>query len=249
MIPTSYYTYETAVAYPDVGADYRLNHRGLLRILQEAAAIASDECGFGPKDVPRSGVCWVLTAWRVELTERPLWRSEVAVRTWPRSLEGFASERDFEVFCQGRRIARGTSRWFLVNAATGRIARVTGQVRSAYDLEERAVFDTPARTNGRSSPGAQLACAVQVGRRDIDTNRHVNNIHYLDYALEALPQEVFDHLPDTVEVVYRRQILLGASIRCLYSVTEDGQHQVEIQSGEGDDLVRHAFVWFYGQSG
>ena len=111
------------------------------------------------------------------------------------------------------------------------------------------VFDTPARTNGRSSPGAQLACAVQVGRRDIDTNRHVNNIHYLDYALEALPQEVFDHLPDTVEVVYRRQILLGASIRCLYSVTEDGQHQVEIQSGQGDDLVRHAFVWFYGQSG
>ena len=106
MIPTSYYTYETAVAYPDVGADYRLNHCGLLRILQEAAAIASDECGFGPKDVPRSGVCWVLTAWRVELTERPLWRSEVAVRTWPRSLEGFASERDFEVFCQGRRIAR-----------------------------------------------------------------------------------------------------------------------------------------------
>ena len=88
-----------------------------------------------------------------------------------------------------------------------------------------------------------------MGRRDIDTNRHVNNIHYLDYALEALPQEVFDHLPDTVEVVYRRQILLGAAIRCLYSVTEDGQHQVEIQSGQGDDLVRHAFVWFYGQSG
>ena len=83
------------------------------------------------------------------------------------------------------------------------------------------------------------------GRRDIDTNHHVNNIHYLDYALEALPEEVLAHLPSTLEVSYRRQILLGTPIRCLYSLTGDGRHQVEIQSGEGDKLVRHAFIWLY----
>ena len=54
------YIYETDITYPDVGMDHRLNHRGLLRILQEAAAIASDERGFGPKDLPRTGVCWIL---------------------------------------------------------------------------------------------------------------------------------------------------------------------------------------------
>ena len=35
---------------------------------------------------------------------------------------------------------------------------------------------------------AREAFSYTVGRRDIDTNHHVNNIHYLDFALEALPQ-------------------------------------------------------------
>ena len=84
-----------------------------------------------------------------------------------------------------------------------------------------------------------------MGRRDIDTNHHVNNLHYLDYAIEALPEEVYQTLPATVEIAFRRQILLGTPIRCLYSLTEDGKHQVEIQSETGGKVTHHAFVWFY----
>ena len=131
-----------------------------------------------------------------------------------------------------------------MNAVTGKLTRVTDAVRSAYDVEERSVFDTPLRTNGKTPPGTPPAFSTLAGRRDMDVNRHVNNIHYLDYALEALPQEVFDHLPGTVEVAFRRQILEGTPIRCLYTLTEDGRHQVEIQSG-GEKVTCHAFVWFY----
>jgi acyl-ACP thioesterase len=84
-----------------------------------------------------------------------------------------------------------------------------------------------------------------VGRHDIDTNRHVNNIHYLDYALEALPEDVAEAPPQTLEVVYRRQILLGTPIRCLYSKTPDGRHQVEVRSGEESDPTHHAYLWLY----
>ena len=141
-------------------------------------------------------------------------------------------------------VARATSRWLLVSAATGKAARVTDAVRAAYELDDRVLFDTPIPSNGKTPAGTPAAFSAVVGRRDIDTNHHVNNIHYLDYALEALPQEVFDHLPGTVEVAYRRQILEGTPIRCLYTLTEDGRHQVEIQSG-GEKVTRHAFVWFY----
>ena len=84
-----------------------------------------------------------------------------------------------------------------------------------------------------------------MGRRDIDTNRHVNNLHYLDYALEALPEEVYRDLPETVDISFRKQILQGTPIQCLYARTEDGKHQVEIRSESGGKLTRHAFVWFY----
>ena len=84
-----------------------------------------------------------------------------------------------------------------------------------------------------------------MGRRDIDTNHHVNNLHYLDYALEALPEEVYRHLPGTAEIAFRRQILLGTAIRGLYTLTEEGKHQVEIQSENEGKVIHHAFIWFY----
>ena len=101
--------------------------------------------------------------------------------TWPRSLDGFFSERDFLVWHGEELIARGASKWVLVNAGTGRLTRVTEKVREAYDLEERSVFDAPLLSNGVTPPGTPPAFSTLAGRRDMDANRHVNNIHYLDY--------------------------------------------------------------------
>lgn len=246
---TAHNRYRTRVAYSDLGPDGLLSRAGLLRSLQEAASIASDDVGYGLKDIPRTGVHWILASWRLEMAARPGWRAELEVETWPRALEGFSSERDYLVWdvTDGTRrlAARGTSKWFLLNAETGKLARVTEQVRAAYSLGEEVLFRDPIPKKGVSPADAVVAFQTTVGRRDIDTNLHVNNIHYLDYAVEALPEEVYQALPDTVDVVFRKQILLGTSIRCLYSRTEDGKHLVEIRSGQGDQTVHHAYIWFY----
>lgn len=248
MIHTPHYLYETDAAYSDVGPDQRLTHQGLLRILQEAAAIASDEVGYGLKDIPRTGVHWILSGWRVELKNRPSWRAGLRVETWPRAMDGFLSDRDFLVRSGGDLVAQGTSRWLLLNAGTGRMTRISDTVRSAYagQMDETSVFGGEELSgNGKTPEGTPAAFETVVGRRDIDTNHHVNNLHYLDYAVEALPEEVYQSLPDTVEIAFRRQILLGTPIRCLYSLTEDGRHQVEIRSENGGKTTHHAFVWFY----
>lgn len=248
VISTPHYTYETAAAYSDIGPDQRLSHQGLLRILQEAASVASDDVGFGLKDISRNGVHWILTGWRLELKSRPWWRTELRVETWPRTLDGFASDRSFLVFAGEELIAQADSRWILVSMDTGRPARVTDAVRTAYQshLDNQELFDgKPIPHNGSTPAGTPASFETVVGRRDIDTNHHVNNLHYLDYAIEALPEEVYENLPATVEVVFRRQILLGTPIQCLYTLTEDGKHQVEIQSESDGKVTRHAFVWFY----
>lgn len=245
MIVISYFTYETIVTYPHVGPDGRLSHAGLLSVLQEAAALASHERGFSFKTIERTGVCWVLMGWKLEMTERPEWNTPITVHTWPRSVDGFMSERDFEVFSDGKVIAHATSRWFLLSAATKRITRVTDAVRSAYDINERRLFDEDIPSNGTPDHCAKTTYTHIVSRLDIDTYNHVNNLRYLDFALEALPDELYAAPPATVEIVYRKQILPGTEIRCLYSVTEDGKHQIEVRSGEENNAIHHAYIWFY----
>lgn len=245
MISIAHYILDTTVTYDDVAPDQRLSHGGALRLMQEAAAIASDRRGFGLKDIPRNGVAWILAGWRLELLDRPAWNAAVTVDTWPRTLEGFVSNREFLLRSGETLAARGTSRWFLVNTSTGHVSRITPEVRSAYALDEARVFPDDIPSNGKSPAEARETFTYTVGRRDIDTNHHVNNIRYLDFALEALPQEVYDHLPAALDIAYRKQILLGTPIRCLYARLEDGRHQVEIRSGPEDAPVHHAFLWFY----
>ncbi|MBD5152368.1 MAG: hypothetical protein HDT16_07830 [Oscillibacter sp.] len=248
MISTPHYIYETAVAYSDIGPNQRLSDQGLLRILQEAASVASDDVGYGLKDIPSTKVHWILTGWRLELKSRPYWRADLRVETWPRTLDGFASDRSFLVFAGEELIAQADSRWILVSAETGRPARVTDAVRAAYQsqLDGQELFaGRPIPHNGSTPAGSPVTFETVIGRRDIDTNYHVNNLHYLDYAIEALPEEIYKNLPATVEIVFRRQILLGTPIRCLYTLTEDGKHQVEIQSEKDGKVTHHAFVWFY----
>lgn len=248
VISTSHYTYETAIAYSDIGPDQRLSQSGMLRILQEAASIASDDVGYGLKDIPRTGVHWILTAWRLELKRRPVWRTPLRVETWPRMTEGFACDRNFLAYEDGGQVAEAASRWILVSAKTGKPVRITDAERTAYrrHASDRDVFNgAPLPHNGSTPPGAAVTFETTAGRRDIDTNNHVNNLHYLDYAIEALPEEIYQNLPATVEIVFRRQILLGTPIRCLYAQTPDGRHQVEIQSEADGKVTHHAYVWFY----
>lgn len=238
------FTYETTVAYGDVGLDLCLNHRGLLRMMQEAAALDSKRCGYGVTDTERTGYLWILAGWRVTLLEKVGWTAPVAVQTWARNLNGFFSDRDYLAHSDGRLIAQGTSRWMLINAHTGRLTRITEEIRRAYGNEEKSVYDDPLPANGTSDPAARETCVITVGRRDLDTNHHVNNLHYLDYALEAVPEEVALQPPATVEILFRRQILQHTRVRCLYSVTPSGRHQVELVSGE-KPLTHHAFAWLY----
>lgn len=245
MINIPYFTYDSVVAYPDVAQDGLLSHAGLLRILQETAAVASHVRGISFRTIEKTGICWILTGWKVELTERPEWNEQLTIHTWPRTLDGFTSEREFEVFCNGRVVARATSRWFLINAETKRITRVNDFVRSAYDLDDRKLFDQDIPSNGSPLPDARVTYTHTVSRSDIDTYRHVNNLRYLDFALEALPDEVYENPPATMEIVYRKQILPGTEIRCLYALTEDGRHQIEVRSGDDENTVHHAYIWFY----
>lgn len=222
-----------------------LSYRGVLRILQETAARDSDDRGYGLKDIPTTGVFWILAGWRVELLERPAWRAPIQAETWARSVEGFTSERDLLVRSRDALVARATSRWLLINTDTGHITRAAPELVEAFSVDPAALFQEPLPGNGRPLADASATYSTVIGQRDVDTNHHLNNIRYLDLAMEALPQHVAEHLPGTLEIVYRRQILPGTAIDCLYGVTADGKHQVELRSEAKGRAVHHAYIWFY----
>jgi len=237
----SVYTFQTRVAYDDIDESLHLTLRGAMGHMQEAAILHSSQCGFSITDIPQTHVIWMLVQWRARLVGKADWNEQITVRTWPRTMERITSVRNYEIYAKdGTLVAVGESNWVLVNADTGRTTRITPEVAAAYDLTEQDVFDAPLPIlpKGTGEPVVQF----HVSRRDIDTNHHVNNRVYLDYAREALPNEIAEFPFPEVSVRYHRQLLQDDPVVCWYR-REDGCHVVEICGEERTHL--HATVVFY----
>ena len=77
-------------------------------------------------------------------------------------------------------------------------------------------------------------------RKDIDINKHMHNLYYLDLAYEALPDEIYNKRPfDYVRITYKKEIKLGEKVNCKY-VEQDGKYVIAIKSE--DETVIHAIV-------
>ena len=239
-----YYSYHTRVAYSDLGEGAVLSSTGALRILQEAACDASAAVGCSPMELIRGGKAWVLCAWKLRVLRRPEWGEALEVRTWPRRMENHTSDRDFEAYDQsGKLVFAAASRWLLLDVRAGRVAQVTEELASHYTLWDRRALedDIPAPPAGHD-PAARETFAYTALGRDMDTFHHMNNLHYLELAREALPPEAQGQDFANIEILYKRQIKLGERVRFLYSCPE-GRHFVEIQDEEGKRT--HALLWFY----
>ncbi len=202
------------VQFTDVDIHNRLTMKGMLRLMQEAANLHSDQVGYGLNNIEETDFSWVLYEQRCRLYRRPRWNTQLSIRTWSRGANGVICLRDFEVFDEeGEPVAIGATGWLLVSASSQKMAHVPEDMLAKYGMEERSVFGEPLKRLRAPAAGERL-WDYTVQRRDIDINRHANNLCYLDYALEALPEEAAKQDFDEVEIMYKKASYAGDRIAC-----------------------------------
>ena len=83
-----------------------------------------------------------------------------------------------------------------------------------------------------------------VQRRDIDTNNHVNNLYYLDYALEALPEDIYMNSNfSNVEIMYKHEAKLGDTLSIFYTKSNNNEIVITIKDEKKEKI--HAIVKLY----
>ena len=83
----------------------------------------------------------------------------------------------------------------------------------------------------------------KIRRFDLDINKHVHNLNYLDYAYELLPQNVYDGEElNNVEICYKKEIKYGDTIKSFLYI-EDNVYTIIIKSE--DENTVHAIIKIY----
>jgi acyl-ACP thioesterase len=175
------------VLFSDVDRDFRMRLDSMLRYFQDAAALHSEQIGFGIRKLASEGIAWILSRLWLEVVRPPEYGETLTLVSWSRGSSGFKMRRDFEIWSGTERVAAGSSVWFFLNVRAKRVERVPKAIDDAYAAE-------PVLALGESvedwSPEDRLEptewVRVQPRHSDLDASGHVNNTLYCAYAMDAV---------------------------------------------------------------
>lgn len=217
------------IGFRDVGESNKLTNKALLGFLEDIAGMHSNQVGYGLNNIEVTGLTWVLLNWKVQVFARPIYGETVLVKTWARDTAKFYTYRDFEVYDKdNNKIAIATTKWVLMDAKTMSLIKITDEIIAPYNIETKKVFGEEPEPNKLLIPeefSSTFDYVVQ--RKDIDINRHVHNVTYLDIAYEVLPDEVYENVSfGSFEVMYKKETKLGETVKCFYSKIDNSHYVV-----------------------
>ena len=194
--------------------------------------------GFGLKDTPLNRLAWIILDWRIEFISRPLWNTKIHIKTWASKIDMVSCHRDFEVTdAQGEKVAIASSKWVLLDIDTHHITKITPEIQSAFEPICASVFETE-KEKLKEPDSYESSFEYSILKRDIDTNKHLNNLNYVMLAKEALPR-ITDF--SQIEVMYKHQCLLGDKVIFLCHEEDDG-YVVALRNTDTNML--HAVIRF-----
>lgn len=231
------------VGLRDIGKSNEMTDKAILGYFEEIGGLHSDVVGYGLKQIEQTHLSWVLLHWKIQVLKRPHYGEAIKISTWSRAAFKFYCYRDFEMYdTAGNLLVVATSKWVLVHTEKG-LQKLTEEIVAPYESEAKSVFPEVETAKLKEPADFSSTYQYKVLRSNIDVNRHMHNLCYLDVALETLPTEIYEKNSDFshIEIMYKSESKLGDTLSCFYTyMPEEASHYVTIKSE--DEKLLHAII-------
>lgn len=181
------FTENYKVRSTQINLNNQLGLYGVLGMLQDIAAEHASHLGFGYKELIKKGFFWALIQQKLRMYEYPKWNEQLTIKTWSLPVQGVYAIREFELFCNNKKIGECASTWITLDIHT----------RKPIDLSENQDIFMPRTDGGLSFKTERISLpetmnlvdTFRVKTSDLDVNMHVNNVKYTQWALDTIALE------------------------------------------------------------
>ena len=186
---------------------------------------------------------WVLSRIAFEFDSRPQQYDDYTIATWISDYGRLLSTRNFTLCdAAGREFGRAVSQWAMIDLGS----RAAVDLSWVGDAHADAIVDVPPpaekpRKIRSVTPSERYEHRVVYS--DIDFNRHVNTMRYIEMMLDMLPIErLTDGAPMRLDIHFMKECRYGQTLAVGAEFRDDGA-LFEIVSDEGAVAVRAAIEW------
>ncbi|CAD5324082.1 unnamed protein product [Arabidopsis thaliana] len=209
----------------EVGSNKTATVETIANLLQEVGCNHAQSVGFSTDGfattttMRKLHLIWVTARMHIEIYKGDV----VEIETWCQSEGRIGTRRDW--------ILKDSVTGEVTGRATRRLQKVSDDVRDEYLVfcpqEPRLAFP---EENNRSlkkipkleDPAQYSMIGLKPRRADLDMNQHVNNVTYIGWVLESIPQEIVDtHELQVITLDYRRECQQDDVVDSLTTTTSE----------------------------
>ena len=203
--------------------------------------MAGDHSALLGADYANTGLYWVVTRLKVQITRLPTSGETVTLETWPMPTTRVAFPRSTIAYDEdGQEIFRMLSLWVLMDPAS-RAMVLPGKSGVAIEGTVRGLEPAIPRSLAPQAMENQMLRRVHYTQRDV--NGHKNNTRYLDWVEDLLPAEFHrEHPVKEFTVCYLNEALEGEVVALNWQLDGEGNLHVNAAESTGGKRVFSAEV-------
>lgn len=219
----------------------RISVSSMFDLILGAAGEDAHRRGFGIEFLAQNNCGWVLSRICFELDRLPKEYEQITLHTWINDYNRLSSTRNFALYdADGNEFGRAVSQWCMLDYST----RMPVDMSIMAAAHEGHMVDAPSpceRPRRLASVDGEPIAQHKVVYSDIDFNRHMNTMRYIDLIFDSMPIEVPEKLEAwRMDVNFMREALYGDHLR-LKSEACDNAASYEFENQAGEALCRFAF--------
>lgn len=233
------YSKDYEIHYYEV--DYRLQSTitTIVNFMGDIGTKQSEELGVGIDNLISKNMTWVFYQYDIKVNRYPKYGEKVRMVTEPSGFKKFYATRNYIIYDENEnKIVEAKAIFFLINTEKRRAMRVPEDQYIAYGVDGELGKDFKVDRLEKLEE-AMYSKEFKIRYSDIDSNRHVNNSKYIEWAVETLPLElVKDYELKRMRVTFEKECLYGEEV-CVSTATreeDDGTitsiHKIENSVGK-----------------
>lgn len=232
------YELEHRVRAFETGYTGKLTPSALIHLLQHCAGIHADELGWSIHSLHETGQTWVLQRFYLEINRLPVIDEKFTIKTRPSGADRILAFRDYEVFDENNNtLALATSNWVVLDLKTRRPVFITDDVKELGNRFGTRWVEMPVnKLLPAKSP--EITKEFRVRKHDLDLNRHVNNVRYIEWALEAVPDSIYESKSLTsLDIIFKSECLYEDEITSAAEQSAPGRFRHTLIRKSDDKVV------------
>lgn len=211
----------------------------------QAATIHAQQRGFGYEAISKDNAAWVLSRIALEMDEYPGYDQNLTVETWIEDVTRYFTQRCFRFINHEKKII-GYARtiWAAIDVISRRPIDLLTWRPDLADYIDVSI-DCPVGKPSKIPAVEEIesTSGYTVRYSDIDINRHMNSVKYIEHMLDVFDLDTFRKSNiHRFEMVYLTEGAFGDKLKLYRKEINTGEFLVDTKKGE-ESICRGRIIW------